>query len=289
MNWRLHPHYAPEDGGAGGGGDAPASAAPGRSGDTGANAGAAPGSAAPPAWAPPDFLPEGLRDVDVNKTFDKVAGDWKRLRDTVAALPQPPKSIDEYKFEPSDKVKPYVGDLAADPAFALMRDAALKAGVPAAQFSGVVGAFYEGLVEKGMAPAPYDAVKEQTSLLGPQAAAMTAQERGEAMKPIVMPLVEQIEGLERTSAFSSDPKVNKAAAAALAPLLDTADGVRALKALFALAPKQPGLNPGGAPATNLSPAQIKARMSDPRYDPSSHAYDANFRNETMDLYRKTFA
>ena len=43
--------------------------------------------------------------------------------------------------------------------------AALKAGIPASQFSAVVGGFYEGLVEKGMAPAPYNPDAERSALM----------------------------------------------------------------------------------------------------------------------------
>ena len=256
---------------------------------TGAGVGSEPGTGAPPAWKAPDFLPEHLRGEDVAKTFDKVVGDWKGLRDKVAALPAPPKSVDDYAFEPSEKVKPFVGDLRADPAFALMREAALKAGIPASQFSAVVGGFYEGLVEKGMAPAPYNADAERSALLGQQAVAMSEQQRIDAAASVINPLAEQIEGLARTNAFDADPKVNKAAMTAVIGLLDTAVGVRAVQGLLKLAKAAPGLQPGGAPAAgSVSAADLRKRMGDPRNDPGSFAYEPAFREATLAAYQQYY-
>lgn len=241
-------------------------------------------------WKAPDYLPENLRGEDVGKTFEKVAADWQRLRGVVSGF-EPPKSIEEYKFTPSDKVKPHLGgDLAADPVFALMKEAALKAGVPAKQFEGVLGAFYEGLVDKRMAPKPFDIAAEQGQLLGPQAAAMTQEQRDQAVRPILMPLVEQLETLNRTSAFSQDPAANKAAFAAVAGLLDSAAGVRALQALLKGAgPAASGLNPGGgAPTGQLTASQLRARQGDPRNVPGGFNFDASFRAETDRLYREMY-
>ncbi len=163
-----------------------------------------------------------------------------------------------------------------------------KAGIPASQVSAVVGGFYEGLVDKGLAPPPYNPDAERAALLGSQAQTMTEAQRIEAARGVLTPLVEQIEGLERTGAFDADPKANKAASAAVAKLLDTADGVRALKALLksAQAPAS-GLNPGGAQAGGqLTHADLRKRMSDPRMDPGSFSYDKAFRDETMAAYQR---
>lgn len=296
---RAEPLFAPDAGGgapagqsapSGAAASSPLAAGAGRDTPTGFGQGSQPGSGEPPDWKAPDFLPEALRDADVAKTFDKVSQDWKRLRDTVAAIPPAPKSVDEYQFKPSEKVAPFVGDLAKDPAFALMRQAALEAGIPAAQFSKVVGGFYEGLVEKGMAPQPYNEDRERVSLLGKQAETMTEAQRIEAVKPILTPLLHQLEGLARTNAFDPDPAANKAAAAAVMGLLDTADGVRALKGILSLVKSDPGLQPGGAPQVgSVSAADLRKRMGDPRNTPGDFRFDPAFYNETQELYRRHYA
>ncbi len=277
---------------AAGAGGAAAAGDPGRTAPTGLGTGSEPGTGAAPAWKAPDYLPEHLRGEDVAKTFERVAADWKAQRDRIAALPQAPKSVDDYAFEPSERAKPFVGDLKADPAFALMREAALKAGIPKEQFAAVVGGFYDGLVEKGLAPKPYDVNAERAQLYGPGYERLTPQEREAALLPMLTELQDNLTGLERTAAFDADPKKNAAAVAALFKLADTADGVRALRGLLkaAQANAPQGLIPGGqtSQAQSASPADLRKRMSDPRYDPSSFAYDAGFRKETDDLYRRAY-
>lgn len=269
-------------GGAGGG-----DGGVGRSGDTGLGAGSQPGSAASAsAWTAPDFLPEHLRGEDLAKTFEKLAPDWKAMRDRVAALPAPPKSVDEYKFDPSDKVKPFIaGDLSKDPAFTVMRDAALKAGVPAAAFSAAVGAFYEGLADKGLLAKPWNAETERDALIGENARFMTAEQKDAQIRPMLMPIVGMLDGLKNSNAIDADGY------ARLGSLLDTASGVRALAALVKLAtPAGGGLNPGGAAAQGgaINHSDLKARQRDPRNTPGDRMFDPSFRAETDRLYQQAF-
>lgn len=285
------PPAAASAGAAGGGPSAPAggqpSGSPGRTTETGAGAGAIEGSAAvAAAWKAPDFLPDHLRDGDVSKTFEKVAADWKRLRDDIANRPAAPKSVDEYAWEPSDKVKPFLaGDVKQDPVYAHAREAALKAGVPAPVFNSFVSNLYEGLVDAKALPEPYSADRERDALLGDRARLMTPDQKDAEIRPMLMPLVGFLDGLQRTGA------IDKAGYAQLGALLDTASGVRALAKIAELAAKgAPGLVPGGAPAGGgqITHADLKARQRDARNDPNSFAYDRAFRDETHRMYQQVF-
>ncbi|MFZ1963866.1 MAG: hypothetical protein WAU78_10470, partial [Roseiarcus sp.] len=257
---------------------------------TGLGGGAAPGSGADAnAWKAPDYLPEHLRDADVAKTFDKVAADWKAQRDRLAQAPQPPKTIDEYKLPAfSEKVTPYLaGDLAKDPVFAVAREAALKAGVPAAQFTGFVGGLYEAMAAGGLLPKPHDPAAERDTLVGERARLMTDAQKSDVIRPMLTPLISFLDGLKSQNA------IDAAGYAQLGALLDTASGVRALTKLVELAGKgaSPGLNPGGAPGEaggQVSHADLKARQRDARNDPNSMSFDAAYRAETTRLYQQAF-
>ena len=269
------------------GSPAPAGGGAGRDTALGTGAGSQPGSAeAANAWKAPDFLPDHLRDIDPVKTFEKLAPDWKRLRDQVANLPQPPKSAEEYKFEPGEKAKPYFsGDLAKDPALAAAREAALKAGIPATQFQSFVGGVFEQLAEQGVLPKPYDPEPERDALIGERAKFMTAEQKDAEIRPLLTPIVNYLEGLKRTGAIDADGY------AALGGLLDKASGVRALAKLVDAASKgQPGLNPGGETGGTRSVTHndLKARQRDPRNQPGTFAYDANYHAETQRLYQQLF-
>ena len=287
---------APGAGAAGGGagpspavsaGGSPAAGAPGRSGETGAGQGAIEGTAAAQsAWKAPDFLPDHLRDADVAKTFDKVAGDWKRLRDEVANRPAPAKTVDEYAWEPSDKVKPFLaGDLKQDPVYAHAREAALKAGLPAPVFAAFVSNLYEGLADAKALPEPYNPERERDALIGDRARLMTAEQKDAEIRPILMPIVGFLDGLKRTGA------IDDRGYAALGALLDTAPVVRALAKIADIASRgAPGLAPGGqaAGARVVSHADLKARQADPRNNPDSVSFDRTYREETTRLYQQLF-
>jgi hypothetical protein len=293
------PTFSPEGGAAGGGaassapagGGSPPSPSAGGAGintPTGFGAGSQEGSAAEAnAWKAPDYLPEHLRDADVSKTFEKVSADWRRLRDDVANRPAAPKTADEYKFDPGDKLKPYLaGDLGTDPAFAAVREAALKAGIPAGQFSSLVGGYLETLVDKGLIPKAHNIEAEREALIGERARTMTAEQKDEAIRPMLMPTVDFLKGLRLTGA------IDEAGFAALGGVLDTAAGARALAQIVQLVNKAapPGLNPGGAQAggAQISHSDLKARLRDPRNTPGSMQFDRAFHAETDRLYQQAF-
>lgn len=273
------PAGGPQTSGAGG-------ASPGRTGEIPGGGGALDGSAAAAsAWKAPDFLPEHLRDADVAKTFDKVAADWKSLRDRVAAIPPAAKSAEEFAWDPSDKVKPFIaGDIKADPMFKFAQEAALKAGMPAATFTAFVGGLYDAMADAKALPAPYNPEAERDALIGESARLMTAEQKDERIRPMLAPLVGFLDGLLRTNAIDKDGY------ARLGGLLDTAAGVRALTRIVGLATTtNPGLSGGGQGGGRAAThGELKARLADPRNQPGNFAFDRDFSAETDRLYREMF-
>ncbi len=296
MRFNFYDMVAREGDAGGASGGAPSLAAPGVVGDLGATAAAAAPAAvpasptataslAPPAadWKLPDGLPDKFKVEDRAEFENRLLGDWKRLEAEVRNRPQAPKSVDEYKYTPSEKVAPFVGDLSADPIFGVAREAALKAGLPADQFSAFLGGLYETLADKGALPKAFDAHAERLAFLGPDARGKSA----EAVLDMTRPFVQRAEATVQQ--IVAQAKLGPAEAAELSHLLGSASGLRTALALADLI-RAPGLQPGGgAPASGaLSRADLKARVADPRNDRNSTQFNREFAQETDRMYRQAF-
>src|SRR5579872_721406 len=117
---RLYVAYEAEGGAPGGGAPsgAPAGGAPGAVANLGAPAPAPAPSPAPAGggdWKLPDGVPDHLKAANPLEFATKVFEDWGKQRAALSKVPAAPKAATEYQFQPSDKAKPFVGDLAKDP------------------------------------------------------------------------------------------------------------------------------------------------------------------------------
>lgn len=280
----------PDGGSAAAGGPVSSSGAAGEGGQEGNTANAAPGSnaPAPSGWTPPAGLPEHLiKDVKSLDDFvPRLMEDWNKQRENARTMGERfrvPENLDGYKFDPSDKAKPYLGDPAKDPVLNLARDVALKTGIPPAMFSGLANGLVEMMAEKGMLPKAYDRVAEARAFFGPDGAQMSLEDIGARITPVVEGVHQWIDGQVTTKGFDAD------VANTLRPLANTAAGLKALAALAKLQPAPGGPSVGGQQGqTGMSREALKQRIADPRGDVNSHVYDKAFAAETNDLYKRMF-
>jgi hypothetical protein len=230
-------------------------------------------------------MPEGFPDrLKADKPEDFVAKlqeDWKQQHQKLSGLPQPAKAIEEYAFKPSDKVAPFVGDLAKDPVFSVAQKAALAAGLPVDAFQKFVGKFYDDMADGGLLTKPLDVKAEALKFLGKTDAQVDEETALKELAPIAEPLFGLIDKV------CADHKLSPEAKAAAYALMDTADGMTFVKALVDAA-KTPGIQPGGqgGGANGVTRAQLIERQQDPRNKFGSSQWDPAFKAETDRLYKE---
>lgn len=272
--WTLLDRYgvlrSPEDGGGGGG-------------DGGAG-----------GWTAPEGVPEQFRGATADETLGKVLGGYNELntrteglRTKLAGLPKAPEKPDLYEYTPSDRLKPFFGDLASNPAFGLFRTAAHKHGIPQAAFAGILEDVYGPMAEKGLLPAPFDPkaeLKTFASELGlDQAGATKALTDADAfakgltaqLKDVPEKMKEQVNDL-------------------LLGLTDTAAGNVLLRALSGrLAENGIRIGGEGSAAGEITAEDLKTLDADPRIDPQNanhpdvnKRFDPDLRKRYDDAYRR---
>ncbi|MFG1383243.1 hypothetical protein [Xanthobacter versatilis] len=290
FNWMMALRRPDDGGGAGapggGGGDpgagggAPAGGAPGGApGGGGAPAGGAP--AADPYWR--DFLPQHIKADKPEERFDRLATEYKGLRDQIASRPAPPKTAAEYAFEPSDKIKGYFQN-PNDPMLGIAREAALEVGLPKDAFGKFVGKIYETAAEKGLLAAPYDPQAE-----GQKIAERIAPGKSWAeAKPLVVAAVKDAESF--AGVLADQLKLGEKAKGLLAGMSDDAAGVEILQALSGAMAKDPAFGAGGAGAGagSWTKESLDAAVKDPRYNPHSRDYDKAYRARVEAGFRQVY-
>ncbi|MCG8273120.1 hypothetical protein MIC97_16600 [Aquamicrobium sp. NLF2-7] len=240
----------------------------GMGGGAGAGGGGAGGGAG--AWSAPEGLPEQFRGSTADETlskllpaFSEVSTRAEGLRTKLAGLPKAPEKPDLYSYNPSDKLKPYFGDLAQNPIFAEARNAFHKHGAPQEMFAGIIEDLYGPLVDQGLLGAPYDPKAELTAFaseLGLDAASAT-------------------KALTDTDAFAKGllsqlrdipEKLKPEVEAQLMSLTDTAAGNILLRALSGrLAENGIRIGGEGNAAGAMTAEDLKKLDADPRIDPNN--------------------
>ena len=234
----------------------------------GAGAGGGGGS-----WTPPEGLPADFAGATAEETVTKLFGGFQELntraeglRTKLAGMPKIPDNADGYSFEPSDKTKPYFGDLAGNPLFDLARESAHAAGLPAEGFSKFLENFYGQGAEKGIITAPYDPASEVDSYIkttGVDRSQATA--RLEANLTFANGLAEQM-----IAQINAPDEVKAGVKAQMVALTDTAAGnmlIDQLQARF----NDLGFKVGGESTVQgaLSKEDLRKLDSDPRIDPKN--------------------
>ncbi|MBT56181.1 MAG: hypothetical protein CMF72_22620 [Mameliella sp.] len=209
------------------------------------------------------------------------------MRDKLAGMPKPPESPDNYKYEPSDRLKPFFGDMDTNPVFKQAREAFHKHGIPEAAFSGVIEDLYGPLVEQGAIEAPFDPARELKTF---QEAYGLDQEKTAAALTEAETFAKGLTGQLKDLPAGMKEQVNQL----MLGLTDTAAGNVLLKALSGrLAENGIRIAGEGAGSGEMSAAEAKKLTGDPRIDPANRdhpdtnrRFDPDLRQRYDDWYRK---
>lgn len=224
-------------------------------------------------WAPPQGLPTEFAGASADETLGKLLGGYTDLntrfggmREKLSKMPSPLEKPDLYTFDPGDKLKPYFGDFANNPAFTSARNAAHKLGMSQDQFSGFISEVYTPLVDQGVLAAPFDASKEVKGfqeaygldVKGTQAALLETETFA---KGLTAQLKDVPEGLK------ADVEAH------LMSLTDTAAGNVLLRALSGrLAENGIRIAGEGGGQGELTAADLQKLDTDPRIDPRNREH-----------------
>lgn len=289
LNWYQSLLRAPDDGGGAGasgaaagggaagggaGGNDPAGAGAGGNGAAGGNAGGT-----PPAAYRPDGLPDHLYGKSDKETIDNLFKAADGARKAISEFGEVPKTFADYGFVPSDAVKAHAGDLANDPVFKMVGEAALKAGIRSNQFSPFVNGVMEALVAADLVQDPYDPLKEAAKLVGPN-----VTDPAELNREADRRSREAIDWLRTLKARGMPEE----AITIIESSMDRADAIKGIEWFRAqFGEQRPGL--GGEGAGGLpSKEALAARNADPRNRPGSPKYDRSFAEETQRLYKASY-
>lgn len=284
---------APDAGGAGGGGGDP-----GAGGAGGAGAGGGAGGQADPGAGGSFQLPNGFPDQfrgetleeTLSKLFDGYSETERRaegLRTKLATMPKVPETPDGYAYEPSEKLKPYFGNLAEDPVFAQARQAFHKHGIPAEAFSGVIEDLYGPLVEQGIIGPPYSPENEvKTFMKSMNLDAQAATSTLANVDAFAKGLAGQLKGVPED--LKNDVQ------ATLLSLTDTAAGNVLLHALSQrMAESGFRISGESSQQGELTMEDLKTLDGDPRIDPKNRnhpdpaqRYDEALRKRYDEAYRR---
>ena len=238
-------------------------------------------------WKAPDFVPENLRGKTADETFKKLTDAWKGYREKESKRESLPADPSGYAYKPGEKVAPFVADeLADDPVFQSVREAALEAEIAPSKFNGFLDKVFGAMVDLGVVDRPVD---PQAVLGGmvPEAAKSLPQD--EQMRQAGQRVL-AINGSLQT--FATDQKLTEGETRELNLLVATDDGLRLLERLLprAGAGAPAGLTPGGATPTaqTVTKESVRQRTADPRNQPGSPTFDPAFQRETVAQYRRVY-
>lgn len=291
------------EGGAGGGG-AGAAAAAADPGAAGASSGAGTGTgtappavknpftgaeAPPPAVAGkdgayfPEKLPEHLRGGNDRETLDKVFAAYSGAREELSKRGSAPKDLAEYKLDFGDDLKKVFGDPETSPEIKIAKQVAMKHGLTKEQLSGFVRDYHEGLLA-GQVVKPMDPAKEARAILGDAARGRSEADIAQEAGKIWEDTVKWLDGMVSSKVLTAE------GADALKPALETAAGVKAIRALRQ-ATLEHALNPGagqGVPG-GLTKEDLQRRASSPEVDPLNPKFDPRKARALEEDYRRFYA
>lgn len=229
----------------------------------------------PAAWQAPDGLPDHLRGKTAEETVAKLYPAYKGARDAMAQKGEVPKDIAGYVMDDADPaLKPYVAHLPDDPAYKVIREAALKSQIPVGQFKAFAAEVYKGLIAGNVAGF-VDVQAEAAALVPDDAKAMPEAERTALVTARVSNAHAFATGLEQFG-FS------KRSATFLADGAASAAGVEAIETIRDLVGERaPAL--GGAAPGGLTDADLDMRVVDPR-----NRTDKAFAAETDAMMRRRY-
>lgn len=231
----------------------------------------------------PDGLPDHLFGKTDQETIDKLHKAVSGFRQVEGERGAVPKSADEYKFEASDKLKPYVADFDKDPVYKDVRGIAHKAGLTDKQFNAFLPAVLEHFVDAGLVEGSVNAEAELLKLAPAQLEGAPVAERKAAAERQLRDNIAWVDEVKDTGLMP--PDLADAIAAEVTDKLWANQLVQWLRGQYQ--EQRPALDAGKG-AGGMSDAQLQERLNDDRNNPSSQKFDKNFAAETDALYKKRY-
>ncbi|MGY3392939.1 hypothetical protein ACVWW6_005530 [Bradyrhizobium sp. USDA 3311] len=281
------------DGGAGGGGAGGGGAGGGGAGGGGSNngggagsgGGAGGGQSGGGGGAPSPYRPDGLPDhfagTSDKDTIDKLFTAVNGFRSKQGEAGAVPEKAEGYVLQASDKLKPYVTNFDKDPVYAKTREIAHKAGMTDKTFNAFLGPLLENLVEGGLVAAPIDPKAVLKGMAPAEMANASDDEKIAAGSKRVTDNIAWADGAKASKALPEDIATFLATSAA-----DNAAANKLIEWLRGSNNETRPALPSGGGSSGMSDDQLKARINDPRNNPSSAQYDKAFAAETDTLSRK---
>lgn len=273
----------------GGGGSAPAGGA--QSGAKNPFTGEAAGGGQPPPAAMghnggprfPDGLPDHLKGTNEGETLSKVWAAYSGAREEIAKRGAPPKDASEYAIEFDDDLKAVFGDPSTSAELKIFKTVAHRHGLTKEQVAGLARDYHAGLLSEKIVT-PIDYMKEARAIVGDAARGRTEEQIKQEAGKIWTDTAGWVDGLVGSKA------VSKEGGERLKGLLETADGIAAVRALRQMT-LESAINPGagqGAPG-GISKDDLVKRQADPRNQPFSGKFEQAFYDETNRLFQGFYA
>lgn len=228
-------------------------------------------------WAPPEGLAEDYVGSNAEETLSKlvpaftdVNKRFEGMRADLAKRPGAPKTPDDYAFEFTDDVKPFLGEgIDKNPIMPIARNAAHALGMSNEQTNGFINQVYGEAAKAKLLLPPLDPAAEVATYqkhTGLDDAGVT--QRFVENESFGKGLVSQLEGIP------DDPAIKAELGAFVSSLTDTAAGNILLSALSERLASS-GFNVDGEGAQTgefFSADEFKKMHSDPRIDPKNRGH-----------------
>jgi hypothetical protein len=240
-------------------------------GGGGGAGGGAPAGGGDGGWKAPEGLPAEYAGKTADETLGKLLPAFTEARTRadglhgeLARVPRAPEKPELYTYKPSEKLAPFFGDVATNPALGHARAAAHKAGISDAAFGALIEGTYGPMLEAGLILPPYDPkaeIQNYMKLSGVDQTAAAAQfAEAEAFA----------KGLGAQLKLPAEAATG--VTAALVALTDTAEGnilLRALSARLAENGIRIAADSTGTQQGAMTKEEAERLSSDPRIDPAN--------------------
>jgi hypothetical protein len=225
----------------------------------------------------PEGLPDHLYGASEKETLDKVWGAYKGARDAIGALGEVPKSPDDYKFEWSEKVKPYEANLKDDKFLGKVRGIAHELKIPTKQFATLLDRVMSEMIAGDMVAEPFDATREIAALVPDVKDPAERMKQADAMSR---------EAIARVEAWK-EQDMPEDAATFLLSMMDRAPAIKLANWIADRAGEaRPALN--GHQAGGVTESQLDQMMDDPRGELGNAKYDPAFVKSRDEAFQRFY-
>jgi len=231
------------------------------------------------------YKPKGVSDSffgETNEqTIDNMAASLQTYREKASANPVPKESSGYELGEVSGDLKPFLDNLADDPAFEAAKSMALKNELSTSQFSGFITDVVGEWFQAGLFSDVVDAEKERMELVPDHANLANPQDQSIAIDARINDNIDWVE-----TALVGKGMAKEDAEFLTGALADRAAGHRSIEFLRNLidgASSQP-LGGGGSSDTSIRD-QLIAREQDPRNDPKNPKYQPGYAAQTLEMWK----